>query len=245
MNASYRTQGFIFKKEDRLEADCWLTVFTQDFGRIVILARALRKINSKLRSQSPLFSFLEIEFVQGKNRKTLTDARIIIDFPSTKREPEKLKVAYKMASVFEESIKGEEQDALLLDHIKESFALLEKEDSLKADAVGEYFFWNLMAILGYAPELKKCVVCAGALVENQLYFSYQDGGILCASCARVKKGIDKISGDVIKIIRLCLARDWATIGRLKISPAILSAMQIVSKKYHIYLDNHPIKHYET
>ena len=73
MAIHYRTQGFILKKTDRGEADQILTIYTKDFGKLEILGKAIRKIKSKLRSGADLFYFSEIEFIQGKAYKTLTD----------------------------------------------------------------------------------------------------------------------------------------------------------------------------
>jgi len=40
----YRAQGFILKKEDRGEADRIFTIYTKDFGKLELLAKAVRKI---------------------------------------------------------------------------------------------------------------------------------------------------------------------------------------------------------
>ena len=74
MFLNYRTKGFIFKKEDRGEADQLFTIYTKDFGKLEILGKAIRKISSKLRSGAETFYLSEIEFIQGKTYKTLTDA---------------------------------------------------------------------------------------------------------------------------------------------------------------------------
>jgi len=47
MFLKYRTQGLIFKKEERGEADQLFTVFTRDFGKLEVLGKAIRKISSK------------------------------------------------------------------------------------------------------------------------------------------------------------------------------------------------------
>ena len=80
MAVHYRTQGFIFKKDERAESDQILSVFTKDFGRLELKAKAIRKIASKLRPDIDMFYLSEIEFIQGKNNKTLTDATKIEKF---------------------------------------------------------------------------------------------------------------------------------------------------------------------
>ena len=50
MAVHYRTNAIVFKKEDQSEADRIFTVFTHDFGKLDIRAKAIRKINSKLKN---------------------------------------------------------------------------------------------------------------------------------------------------------------------------------------------------
>ena len=81
----YRTQGFILKKEDRGETDQLFTIFTRDFGKLEVLGKAIRKISSKLRSGMEIFYLSEIEFIQGKTYKTLTDIFLIKKFQNLRK----------------------------------------------------------------------------------------------------------------------------------------------------------------
>ncbi|KPJ55867.1 hypothetical protein AMJ49_06190, partial [Parcubacteria bacterium DG_74_2] len=65
------------KKIDQGEWDRIFIIYTRDFGKLKVLARAERKIKSKLRAGLELFYLSEIEFIQGKNYKTLTNAVLI------------------------------------------------------------------------------------------------------------------------------------------------------------------------
>ena len=44
MTVHYKTEGFVFKSVDRLEADRVFSVFTVDFGRIEVFGKSIRKI---------------------------------------------------------------------------------------------------------------------------------------------------------------------------------------------------------
>ena len=86
MFVHHRTSGFILKKVDRKETDQLLTIYTKDFGKLEILAKAIRKISSKLKSGAEIFYLSEIEFIQGKTRKTLTDAILIEKFENLRKD---------------------------------------------------------------------------------------------------------------------------------------------------------------
>ena len=99
MALQYKTEGFVFKKEDIFEADRIFSVFTKDFGRIEVLGKAIRKIASKLRGGMAMFDLSEIEFIQGKNKKTLTDAISIKKFSNITKNPEKLLLVVKISEM--------------------------------------------------------------------------------------------------------------------------------------------------
>lgn len=150
----YRTQGFFIKKTNRREADQSFTVFTKDFGKLEILGKAIRKIKSKLRGGAELFYLSEIEFIQGKTHKTLTDAILIDNFSNIRKDLRKLKITYQIAEVLDNLVGGEEKDDKIWQLLKEVF---EKLNSLKRiEIIYYYFFWNLISILGYQPEFHNC-----------------------------------------------------------------------------------------
>lgn len=240
MLLNQRTEGFIFRRENRLEADSVLSIFTKDFGRIEILAKALRKINAKLRSGSELFSFSEIEFIQGKNQKTLTDAMVISRFPSISISPEKRQTAYAMADVLDSLIKGQEPDDNLLNLVITTY---EKLDSLAVEKrflVFEYFFWNLLDILGYKPELSCCSLCRANLVPESIYFSFKDGGLICHRCATSIYDKIKVHQDIIKCYRLFLKREIDLLERLKIESNLQKKFREISAQYYRYIASHPL-----
>src|SRR3989344_3060193 len=133
MAVYYRTQGFIFKKKDILEVDRVFSIFTYDFGRLEIFGKAIRKITSKLRGGIEIFSLSEIEFIQGKNRKTLTDTIAIEKFSNIMQDPNKLEISYKIGDILDNFIKGQEKDKIVFVLLKETF---NKLNSLKLQISG-------------------------------------------------------------------------------------------------------------
>lgn len=152
MAVKYITQAFVFKQEDRLDADRIFSVFTKEFGRLEIFAKAIRRIDSKLQSGIGLLSFCEIEFIQGKNKKTLTGAISRERFASIAKDPEKLKIALAISGLVDSFITGQEKDEHILDLILEVFYRLNLGKARKL--VYYYFFWNFISLLGYGPEIE-------------------------------------------------------------------------------------------
>lgn len=230
----YKTEGFIFKKEDRLDADRVFSVFTKDFGRVEVFGKAIRRITSKLRSSAELFSFSDIEFIQGKNKKTLTDVFFLEKFKSLSQAPEKLEVSYKVSDLLDSFIKGEEKDERILELLLDFFHKLDnqKPPFKHLELLYVYFFWSFISLLGYGPEVSTCVLCKKELNPLHLYFSHKEGGIICENCS--VEGKVKIQADAVKVLRLILKKDWETLSKLKANN-FLSELKEVSDNYNNYL----------
>jgi len=202
----YRTSAIILKKEDWEEADQLLTVYTRDFGKLEVLAKAIRKISSKLRPGAEIFSLSEIEFIQGKTHKTLTDAILIEKFGNLKDNLNKLRIVYKISQLLDDLVSDHEPDEGIWQLLIETLGKLDKleVDNLKLELLYYYFFWNLVSLLGYQPEIKDCTI--------------QGKEINC---------------EIVKIIKVILRKDWQILPRLKIEPNHLKLLKNISQWYRM------------
>ena len=141
MAIHYRTEGFVLKKENLRESDQLLTIFSKDFGKLKILGRAIRKIKSKLRAGVQLFILSEIEFIQGKTYKTLTDAILLRNFPETKKDLRKLRIVYKMSEDLDSLIGGEETDENIWNLLNETFNRLNSLQLTTYSLELLYYYW--------------------------------------------------------------------------------------------------------
>ena len=229
----YRTQGFILKKTDQGEADRIFTVYTKDFGKLEILGRAIRKTSSKLRSGADIFYLSEIEFIQGKAYKTLTDAILINKFENLRKNSLKLRITYKISDILDNLIKGQESDEGIWELLNET---LQRLDSLSLVAnrlslTYYYFLWNFLSILGYQPEIYQCAICQKKLKPEKLYFSQKEGGIICQNCSKSVKSTREIELEIVKILRIILKKDWQTLSKLKIESQYLKSLALISEEY--------------
>ncbi len=221
------------KKEDRGESDRIFTVFTQDFGKLELLARAERKIQSKLRSGLELFYLSEIEFIQGKSQKTVTDAILLDSCKSRKSDLLKLSACHRAAETLDALVKFGERDEKLWTLLSDFFAVID-ESRQKIQTLGislHYFLWNLFMALGYGPDLQICLYCRKKVSAASIFFSAQDGGLICEDCRHLtKSGVD-VSINVVKIVRIFLQKNWPLAAKLKVGRNDLKAIKNFSDYY--------------
>lgn len=180
-----------------------------------------------------LFYLTNIEFIQGKTYKTLTDTSLIENFPNLRKDLKRLKIGYEISEISDDLIKGQEKDEKVWDLLEEifqrlnSFSLSVKECWL----IYYYFVWNFLSILGYQPELNFCSICQKKLTPKSLYFSPKEGGIICFNCSEKVKEGKKIEVDVIKILRLILKKEMDFLRKLKIKKTHQQAIKDISESY--------------
>lgn len=229
----YRTQGIIIEKEDRGEADQLLTIYTKDFGKLEILGKAIRKISSKLRSGVDLFYLSEIEFIQGKTYRTLTDSILIEKFEQIRTDLKRLKIAHNISDFLDKLVNFQEQDEKIWQLLNESFKKL-KDCSLltvNCSLIYYYFFWRLLSILGYQPEIYHCPSCQRKLIPEKLYFSPKEGGVICQNCFKEKKSGKEIKTETIKILRVIFEGNWQILLKLKMNQTYLNSIKDISEEY--------------
>lgn len=228
MAVHYRTNGLILKKIDKGENSRVFSFYTENFGKVDVLARAQRKIKSKLRGGLREFSISEIEFIQGKNHKTLTDAILIKDFKNIRNDLRISKAAHRIFEISDILLNGEEKDERTWNLLTETFEKLDNNLSFKI--VIYYFFWNFLATLGYEPQLYNCSRCQKKLIPNKLYFSFKNGGVVCGQCV-VKNEDKEIDLNIVKLLRLILKKDWETLNKLKIDESTKKVLGTISSGY--------------
>ena len=234
MAVHYGTEGFVFKKEDRFDADRIFSVFTKDFGRVEVFGKAIRKIASKLKGNIEIFCFSELSFIQGKNKKILTDSALISKFSNLTKNPEKFLLAMRISEAIDSFIKNEQEDRKIWSLLIDTFEKLNHYTPRDNDQslIYYYFIWNFVSALGYEPGLSMCAVCGNKLSPYNLYFSYKEGGVICGVCSVAKKDGIKTKSDIVKILRLVLKKDWDVLQKLKMETSYLESLMGISNNYY-------------
>ncbi|MCX6790988.1 MAG: DNA repair protein RecO [Candidatus Gribaldobacteria bacterium] len=225
----YRTWGIFLAQENRGEADQLFFIFTLDFGMIEVLAKSVRKLTSKLRSGVTFFYLSEIEFIQGKHYKILTDALPLEKFENIRQDTAKVKIARGLGAVTKFFLIRSERDLKIWALLKDSFNYL---NSQPGELIQPYFFWNFLGLLGYLPELYRCPLCQKKVKPEIFYLIPKEGGLVCGHCASGLE-IDRnerefIKVNTVKLIRMFLQKPLEVLTRLKVDQPDLENLVKVS-----------------
>lgn len=145
-----KTEAIVLKSANTGEVDRLLTIYSKELGKVRILAKGVKKIESKLRYSIEPFSYVQLILIEGRSFYILKDAVLIDQFLGVKRDLKKLVVAQKIREIIDQAIVGQEKDEDVWDLILRTFKKINQE--LIELSIVKEFFKNLIVFLGYDPQ---------------------------------------------------------------------------------------------
>lgn len=202
------------KRRNFGEADRILTIYTQDEGKISVIAKGVRRTRAKMVGHVELFYELNLHLAEGKNFETLCGAEIINEFANLRRNERLTNIAYLISEVLDSLTHENEKNPELYKLLQK--ALLKLDENIIASLLIPFFFYKVLQIQGHQPHTEVCTKCRKKLVENENYFSNQFGGVICTNCVNSDLSAQKISSDSIKLIRIFSHNPMEILDRINI-----------------------------
>lgn len=167
----YKTQGIIIKRANSGEVDRLLTIYTKDFGKILVRAKSVRKNQSKLKGHLELFLQSHFLVAPGKNLDIITGAETIERFLELHQRLPCLAAAYYLSEVIDKTMAGPEKDIQIWQLILSGFEKLnQKEPDIKV--IVNDFEKKLLEFLGYGEAQKDACSFIEALLKERLNSKY-------------------------------------------------------------------------
>ena len=92
----FRTEGVIIGRRNFGEADRILTIYTKDFGKVVALAKGVRRPRSRKGGHVELGNWCKVFIARGKNLDLLTEVELKKAFGIENFSPEKANKIYHL-----------------------------------------------------------------------------------------------------------------------------------------------------
>ena len=143
-----RTRGIILRRRDVGEYDRVITAYTQNFGKLRVVAISARKIASKLRGglEPPCLS--ELEFIEGRSRLVLIDTVLEERYTVVRGDLGRLTSAFEVLNAIDRLVQGQEADRGVWELVFGTLLLLNDPMLPPQKAVSE-FHSRFFALLGY------------------------------------------------------------------------------------------------
>ena len=149
---SYLSEGIILARRNFGEADRIIIIFSKSFGKVSLIAKGVRRPKSRKRGHLEVFSHLKFQAAAGRGLDILTEAEIIDNFSTIRKDLKKVAVAYFFMEAVGRTTHENEQHTEIFEFILEYLNKLENAKSLKKLRLD--FVLRLLTALGFWPKGK-------------------------------------------------------------------------------------------
>lgn len=147
---SYKVEGVILSRSNFSEADKIVTIFTRQLGRIKVLAKGIRRIQSRRAPHLELFNQVELVLHAGKTFDTITEAHVIDSFSLAKLKLKLSGFLFYLAEVIDKILPEHQPHLTLYKTLVSSIKILSA--SPNPQSVVKEFVVQLLWDLGYLPK---------------------------------------------------------------------------------------------
>jgi DNA repair protein RecO (recombination protein O) len=243
MANTYTTEGIILKRKDYQENDRLFTVYSKDYGKIDLLAKGTKKISSKLNSYLEPFYLVKLMIAKGKGFDKLANCNLIKPYPNLHGDLYGFYLLSYLTEITDGLIVGQTEKQDKYNLLLEILDILEKEIKRqkhdKLLLLLNIYNLKLLNLLGYQPEIQRCLICHKGLLLTKNIFDFTQGGIICEECKKVCIITDYIivSDNVIKLLKLAQNSQLVSFVKIKIQPEDIKLFnQVIIKLLEVNLE---------
>ena len=188
--AVYKTNALVLRRIPLGETDKIITLMTRDGGKYNAVAKGARKTTSRLSGATEPLMFLRAALAEGMNLDVLTQCEIRESFGTIRSDFGLYLRATYACELLDKTTP--ERDTV---SAPEAFELLLAtlyilQRAVDPDACVHAYELQLMAQIGYEPQLTECIRCERIFDETQVHtavYAPARGGALCDVCADTVK----------------------------------------------------------
>jgi len=145
----FTSEGIVISRKNYSEADRILVIYTNDYGKLSVMAKGVRKLKSKKRGHLEVFSHIKFSASKGSGIDVMTEVESINDFHKIKKDLKKVALAYYFMEVVFKLTSQEEKNKELFRLILNYLDKLDIDKNLRTLRFS--FIHDLLVLLGYWP----------------------------------------------------------------------------------------------
>jgi DNA repair protein RecO (recombination protein O) len=234
---SLKSEAVILQVTDYAEFDKIVSFYTKSYGRIRGIAKGAKRSQRRFGGALEPFTHDEVTFFEkeGHGLARLEDCRIINTFPALGKDIKKIAYGNYLIELVNTLTPEREQHPEIFTLLLYFLNLL-SEHSAREDIL-RIFEIRLTTLLGYQPQVLRCVSCGRDYILEEIYrFSVKKGGILCSGCHRENEAFPCLSHGTIKIFQQAQQLSLEKLNRIHFSPASRAEGKLILSRfleYHI------------
>jgi DNA repair protein RecO (recombination protein O) len=228
-----RVEAIVLRHSEWGEADRLLWLFTLEMGKIRALAKGARKIRSRKAGHLEPFTRVSLLLAKGRDLLIVTQAETIEPYLPLREDLAGMTYASYIVELLDRFTYEEGENDSLYRLLSDTLDRLSSGE--EKDLVIRYFELRLLDLVGFRPQLFRCLGCGDEILAQNQFFSPQEGGILCPTCGSNTEGAYPISMTALKYLRHFQRSNYSTARRAKLGQEINRELETIVQNYLTYL----------
>ncbi|OGV92972.1 DNA repair protein RecO [Microgenomates group bacterium RIFCSPLOWO2_01_FULL_47_10] len=146
---SFSSPGIILKRRNFGEADRIVTIYTQKFGKLTVMAKGARKTASKKKGGLEAGTHSTCYFIQGKGMPLITQTQIIDSFPENQSSLVAMTQVLQILEIVDKLTVEESPNEAVFNSLLHSLHLISRPGFVKAELIGN--IRTILTVLGFGP----------------------------------------------------------------------------------------------
>lgn len=234
---TYIAEALILRRSDFQEADRRLTLLTPDRGRLNVVAKGVRRPNSRMAGHLELFTLAKVFVVRRRSLDLVVQAETVQTFPELRTDLQRLPFAYQAVEAAHILVEEEVESPMEFVLLVKALGALTVTAALPLVLVA--FKLQLLATLGYQAQLHECARCGNQLSNEHNRVRPETGGVVCAACGA--SAGSPITVRAIKCLRWLAREPLHTVDRLQVDPATITQLEQTTDIFVRYVAEQELK----
>jgi DNA repair protein RecO (recombination protein O) len=149
MSQSFNSEGIVLKRINYSDADRIVTIYTKKFGKVVAMAKGIRKTSSRKKGGLEPGTLSLCHFVRGRGMLLVTQTSIINSFSNSQIDLVSITQTFQILEIIDILTAEEEPNEVVYQALLDSLSIMESNGSKK-----EKLIINIKIILealGFGP----------------------------------------------------------------------------------------------
>lgn len=230
---SIRAEAIVLRHIEMGEADRLLWLYTRQRGKVRAIAKGVRKILSRKAGHLEPFTRVKLQLARGRDLFIITQAETIDAYLNLREDLTRLGNAAYIIELLDRFTYDEDENRGLYQLLSDTLSRLNTEPNLLIPV--RYYEIRILDLLGYRPQLFKCLQCEAEIKPEDQYFSVEQGGVLCPRCGKNTHEARLITMPALKILRHFQRSSYKDAKRAPLTPKTNQEIENLIQHYITYM----------
>jgi DNA repair protein RecO (recombination protein O) len=214
------TKAIVIKSQSLGELDKIISFYTSDFGKVRAVARGIKRPKNRYGGSLELLNYGDLIFFfrPHKDLQIINSFDILDSFDTLKGDLTKTAYAFYIAELLDATgVEGEVNNFVFRLTLQ---VLSNIKNITHPELLVHAYELQLLTLMGFKPQLNKCVGCSNNIVGKTFRFSPSLGGMLCSNCFYKDASAFSLSRGTCELMKKMQTLDLSLMKRVSASDTV-------------------------